>query len=163
MALTSAEVQLTVKLYNHLEPELFYDAHECFVHPEYEQLGMHDVWSCVNFVPFTTQAFKDTALTLADKIFERAADNNLTYGWYSSSVNGYNTVMGTTNLHVRGSLVFLTESQGILGGNQQIERRIMAHVSTVTGVLDYVNENTAAVQKVVDDQRADIINRGRTY
>ena len=163
MALTSAEVQLTVKLYNHLEPELFYDAHECFVHPEYEQLGMHDVWSSVNFVPFTTQEFKNTALTLADKIFERAEENNLTYGWYSSSVNGYNTTVGTTNLHVRGSLVFLTESQGILGGNQQIERRIMAHVSTVTGVLDYVNENTAAVQKVVDDQRADIINRGRTY
>ena len=163
MKLESAEAQLSVKLYNQLEPELFYDAHECFVHPEYNQVDMHDVWSCVNFVPFTTQEFKDTALTLADKIFDRAAKNNLTYGWYSSSINGYNTVMGTTNLHVRGSLVFLTESQGILGGNQQIERRIMSHVSTVTGVLDYVNENVADVQKVVDDQRADIINRGKTY
>ena len=64
---------------------------------------------------------------------------------------------------MRGSLVILMETQGITGGMQQMERRMMAHISAVTGVLDYVNENTAAVQKIVDDQRADVVNRGKTY
>ena len=71
--------------------------------------------------------------------------------------------MSTTNLAMRGTLVFLNESHGIEAGMQQIERRMMSHVTVVTAILDYVNENTAAVQKVVDDQRKDIVERGKTY
>ena len=163
MKLESIEVQLRNKLFNAVEPEVYYDAHECNLHPEYEQVSMRDVWISTNFTTKATPEFKDTALTVCYKIFDRAEENNLTYGWYSSSVNGYNPVMSTTNVAMRGSLVFLNESHGIWGGMQQIERRIMSHVTVVTAILDYVNENTAAVQKVVDDQRKDIVERGKTY
>ena len=163
MKLESIEVQLRNKLYNAIEPEVYYDAHECQTHPDWEQLDMRDVWISTNFTTKATPEFKDTALTICYKIFDRAKENNLNYGWYSSSVNGYNPVMSTTNLAMRGTLVFLNESHGIAAGMEQIERRIMSHVSVITAILDYVNENTAAVQKVVDDQRKDIVERGKTY
>ena len=163
MRLESIEVQLRNQLFNAVEPEVYYDSHECNLHPEYEQVSMRDVWISTNFTTKATADFKDTALTVCYEIFDRAEENNLTYGWYSSSINGYNPIMSTTNVAMRGSLVFLNESHGIYGGMQQIERRIMSHVSVVTAILDYVNENTAAVQKVVDDQRKDIVERGKTY
>ena len=163
LKLESIEAQLRTQLYNALEPEVCYDAHECNLHPEYDVISLRDVWLSTNFTPKATDAYRDMALDVSYNIFDKAKENDLHYGWYASSINGYSGNISSTNISMRGSLIFLNESMGIAGGMQQMERRIMSHVTTVTGVLDYVNENTDAVQKVVDDQRADIVNRGRTY
>ena len=163
LKLESNEVQLRTKLYNAIAPEVCLDSHECNLHPEEEQVSLRDVWVSTNFTPKATDEYRDMAMTITYKIFDRAKENNLSYGWYSSSINGYSGNISSTNVSMRGSLVFLNESMGIAGGMQQMERRIMSHVTYVTAVLDYVNANTASVQKVVDDQRADIVSRGKTY
>ena len=163
LKLESNEAQLRTQLYNALEPEVCYDGHECNLHPEYDVISLRDVWMSTNFTPKATDAYRDMALAVSYNVFDKAKENNLQYGWYSSSINGYSGNISSSNISMRGSLIFLNESMGIAGGMQQMERRIMSHVTTVTGVLDYVNENIDAVQKVVDDQRADIVNRGKTY
>ena len=163
LKLESNEAQLRTQLYNALEPEVCYDGHECNLHPEYDVISLRDVWISTNFTPKATDAYRDMALDVSYNIFDKAKENDLQYGWYASSINGYSGNISSTNISMRGSLIFLNESMGIAGGMQQMERRIMSHITTVTGVLDYVNENVDAVQKVVDDQRADIVNRGRTY
>jgi len=163
LKLESIETQLRTRLYNALQPEVCYDGHECNLHPEYETINLRDVWMSTNFTPKATEAYKDLALTISYAVFDKAKENNLSYGWYSSCINGYSGNISSSNISMRGSLIFLNESMGIAGGMQQMERRIMSHVTTVTGVLDYVNANIEQVQQVVDEQRADIVNRGKTY
>ena len=161
--LRSEEIKLRTQLFLALEPEVYFDNHEYQVRVTNDPAAIHDVKLNAVFVTKSTDAFKSMSLTLANAAFDRAEENNLGYGWYDDSVNGYNASVGTTNVSMRGCLSFLTETNGIMGGNQQLERRMMSHISVVTGILDYVNANTAEVQKVVDDQRNDIVQRGRTY
>jgi hypothetical protein len=163
LKLESNEAQLRTQLYNALEPEVCYDGHECNLHPEYDVISLRDVWISTNFTPKATDAYRDMALAVSYNVFDKAKENNLQYGWYASSINGYSGNISSSNISMRGSLIFLNESMGIAGGMQQMERRIMSHVTTVTGVLDYVNANIEQVQQVVDEQRADIVNRGKTY
>ena len=163
LKLESNEIQLRTKLYQAIEPEVCFDGHEYFVRPENETVTRKDMMLSTNYTPTATDAYREMALTLAYEAYGRAEENNIGYGWYDGDVNGYNGNIGSTNSSMRGSLMFLTETMGILGGNNLLERRMMGHISMVTGVLDYVNENTAAVQKVVDDERQNIVNRGKTY
>lgn len=161
--LDSQEVLLRTQLFLALEPEVYFDNHEYQLRVTNTNVAMHDVKLNSVYTTKSTEAFRELSLTLAYEAFGRAEENNLGYGWYDDSVNGYNASVGTTNVAMRGCLSFLTETNGIYGGNQQLERRMMSHISVVTGILDYVNANTAAVQKVVDDQRRDIVERGKTY
>ena len=159
----SQEVMLRNQLFLALEPEICFDNHEYQLRVTNTNVAMHDVKLNSVYVTRSTADFQELSLTLAYEAFDRAEENGLGYGWYDDSTNGYNPSVGTTNNAMRGCLSFLTETNGIYGGNQQLERRMMSHISVVTGILDYVNENTAAVQKVVDDQRKDIVERGKTY
>lgn len=159
----SQEVMLRNQLFLALEPEVHFDNHEYALRVTNTNVAIHDVKLNSVYVTRSTEAFRNLTLTLAYEAFGRAEENGLGYGWYDDSTNGYNPSVGTTNNAMRGCLSFLTETNGIYGGNQQLERRMMSHISVVTGILDYVNENTAAVQKVVDDQRKDIVERGKTY
>lgn len=161
--LDSQEVLLRTQLFLELEPEVFFDNHEYQLRVTNTNVAMHDVKLNSVYTVKSTDAFRELSLTLAYEAFNRAEENGLGYGWYDDCTNGYNASVGTTNVAMRGCLSFLTETNGIYGGNQQLERRMMSHISVVTGILDYVNANTAAVQKVVDDQRRDIVERGKTY
>lgn len=161
--LDSQEILLRTQLFLALEPEVFFDNHEYQLRVTNTNVAMHDVKLNSVYVTRSTADFQELSLTLAYEAFNRAEENGLGYGWYDDSTNGYNASVGTTNTAMRGCLSFLTETNGIYGGNQQLERRMMSHISVVTGILDYVNANTAAVQKVVDDQRQDLVNRGKTY
>ena len=163
LKLESNEVQLRTRLYQAIEPEVCFDGHEYFVRPEKEVVSMKDMMLSTNYTPKATEAFRELSLTLAYEAYARAEENNITYGWYDGDVNGYNANIGSTNSNMRGSLMFLAETQGILGGNHQLERRMVGHFSMVTGVLDYVNANIDTVQKVVDNERKSIVNRGKTY
>lgn len=161
--LRSAEIRLRTQLFLALEPEVCFDNHEYQLRVTNTNVAMHDVKLNSVYTTKSTDAFRDLSLTLAYEAFNRAEENGLGYGWYDDSTNGYNASVGTTNTAMRGCLSFLTETNGIYGGNQQLERRMMSHISVVTGILDYINANTAAVQKVVDDERNDIVERGKTY
>lgn len=163
LKLNSEEVRLRTQLYQKLEPEICFDMHEYQLRTGNVNVDMQDLQLSTNFTLKATDAFRQTALDMCQAAFARAEENHLGYGWYSDSVTGYNASIGTTNVAMRGSLVFLTETNGIYGGNQQLERRMMGQISTITGILDYANKNAAAVQKVVDDQRKDIVERGKTY
>lgn len=163
LKLKSEEVKLRTEIYQLLEPEVCLDNHEYQLRTGNTNVDMQDMQLSTNFSVKATDDFRQTALNICQAVFARAKENNLGYGWYDDSVNGYNPSVGTTNVAMRGSLVFLTETNGIYGGNQQLERRMMAQISMVTGVLDYVNQNITAVQKTVDEQRKDIVQRGKTY
>lgn len=163
LRLRSEEVRLRTVFYQHIEPEICFDTHEYQLRTGNVTVDMQDMQLSTNFSVKSTEDFQNLALTLCYEAFDRAEENGLGYGWYSDSVTGYNANIGTSNVAYRGSLVFLTETNGIYGGNQQLARRMMGHISMVTGILDYVKEHTAEVQKVVDDQRAEIVNRGKTY
>ena len=163
LRLKSAELKLRTELFLALEPEICFDNHEYQVRVTNDPADMHDVKLNAVYSVRSTDAFRELSMDLADEAFARAEENNLGYGWYGDNINGLNASVGTTNAAMRGSLSFLTETNGIMGGNQQLERRMMSHISVVTGILDYVNTNTAAVQEIVDNERKDIIERGKTY
>lgn len=163
VGLESQEIMLRTQLFLALEPEVSLDNHEYQVRITNTNVDMHDVKLNAVYTTKSTEAFREMSLTLANQAFKRAEENGLGYAWYDDCINGYNASVGTTNAAMRGCLSYLTETNGIMGGNQQLERRMMSHISVVTGILDYVNANTATVQKVVDDQRADIVLRGKTY
>lgn len=164
LRLESQEITEYVKLYNLLMPELVIDGHE---YDGYFNSAYHwdsDITVGLHYTGNNTDAYADKNMELAQGIFGAMAQNGLSYNYYSSRVNSYNnTSISRPYFGQMGALSILLETRGNGAGLVSYARRIVSHVISVEYLLSYVSDNAAAVQELVDNEKQQIIERGKTY
>ena len=78
-------------------------------------------------------------------------------------MNNVRGSVGSGNAAYRGILHFLVETQGSDSGLTNYERRVVGQVTVATSVLEYVNNNAAEVKRIIREQKAAIVEAGKTY
>jgi len=163
LRLRMVEPQLRQKALNLFDPDVAMDGHEYQVDSGSTSMLDKDIMLAAHFLEKHTEAFQEQSLALANAAFGKLEENGLTYGWYTDVVNNASGDVGSGNAAYRGTLHVLMESHGIFRGRIAYERRVMSQVSVATGILDYLNENTATVKNVVTAQKQAIVDAGKTY
>ena len=164
LRLESQEIRDYVQLYNALQPELVIDGHEYNGYANAEYHWDSDITVGLHFTGNNTEAYAQTNLDLAHGIFHDMAANGLTYNFYSSRVNAYNnTSVSRPYFGQMGALSILLETRGNGAALVSYARRIISQVISVEHLLSYVSDNAAAVQQLVDAERQQIVEKGKTY
>ncbi len=158
LRLESPEMQAFQKGYLLFEPEVVLDGHE-----RVWNNSCGDIQVSTSFTPMTSDAFRGVALKMNQAAFGELEANGLNGYYYSTCLNEKDPNMGGGYYPLDGSLYVLMESRGIYGGNQSMERRAVAHVAAVTGMLDYLYANDATVKTTVAAERTAIAQSGATY
>ena len=158
LLLGSSEMQAFQKGYLLFDPEIVLDGHERVWN---NNAGDIQVSAC--FTPMNSDAFHSTALQLDDAAFRELEANGLAGFYYATCVNELDPNMGGGYYPAAGSIYVLMESRGIHGGNEAMERRAVAHMAAVSGMLDYLHENDTQVKSVIAAERAAVATRGETY
>ncbi|MBR4863168.1 MAG: hypothetical protein IKU07_01225, partial [Oscillospiraceae bacterium] len=158
MRVESPEMQAFQKGYLLFDPEVVLDGHE-----RVWNNSKGDIQVSTSFTPMTSDTFRTVALELDEAAFDELAANDLNGYYYAACVNEYDPNMGGGFYPLEGTFYVLMETRGIYGGNQSMERRAVAHIAAVTGMLDYLYEEASAVKATVAAERAAIAERGATY
>jgi len=154
----SGEVQALIRAYLLFDPEVVFDGHE-----RVWNNNSGDIQVSTSFTPMNSDAFRTTALEMDDAAFKELEANDLCGFYYSVALNGNDTNMANAYFATAGSLYVLMETRGIYGGNEAMERRVVAHMAAVTGLLDYLHENASEVKSMIAAERAAIVRNGATY
>ena len=163
LKLRSKEVQLRMVAFNLFDPDVVFDAHEYRNSPESTSVKKQDLLISSTFLATFNQSFRDTAIEMAYAAFNQLEQDDLSYGWYTDYINGSNAGIGNSGTSFRGSFCVLMESQGIDRGLHNLERRVAAHASAMTAMLNYLNENAKGVKAVVRTQKQQLVDAGKTY
>ena len=163
LRLRTAETQLRMVAYNLFEPEVVFDSHEYQESLTSTSHKRKDLMLCTHWMPNHDDTYKGIALDLANAAFDQITEDGLYYSWYSDSVGGMGANTGSSNTAFRSSLHILMETSGINQGLLQYERRVATHVSALTGLYAYLDENAAAVKETVQENRQQYIENGKTY
>ena len=158
LLLETGEVQALQRAYLAFRPEIVLDGHERVWN---NQSG--DIQVSTSFTPMNSDAWRSTALAMDQAAFTELEDNNLCGYYYSGAVNGYDPNMANAYFTTAGSLYVLMETRGIYGGNESIERRVVAHMAAVEGILNYIYDNAAQVKAMVTAEREMFAENGATY
>ena len=158
LLLETREVRALQKAYLAFQPEILLDGHERVWN---NQSG--DIQVSTSFTPMNSDAWQDTALAMDQAAFTELEANNLCGYYYSTAVNGYNPNMANAYFTTAGTLYVLMETRGIYGGNEAIERRVVAHMAAVEGILSYLHDNATQVKAVVTAERNMFAENGATY
>ena len=158
LRLESAEMQALQAGYLLFQPEIVLDGHERVWN---NQAG--DIQVSASFTTMNSDNFRTTALELDQAAFRELEANGLCGYYYAAAVNGEDPNMGSAYYAMDGTIYVLMESRGIHGGNEAMERRAISHMAAVTGMLDYISENAAAVKTTITDERAAVVKKGATY
>ena len=164
LRLESQEIRDYLKLYQLVQPELVIDGHE---YDGYHSSAYHwdsDITVGLHYTGNNTEAYADKNMELAQGIFDAMAQNGLSYNYYGSRVNSFNnTSVSRPYFGQMGALSILLETRGNGAGLVSYARRIISHVISVEYLLDYVSDNAAAVQQLVDNEKQQIVEKGKTY
>lgn len=164
LRLESQEITDYVRLYNLLQPELVIDGHEYDGSANYNYHWDSDITVGLHYTGNNTDAYAQENMKLAKGIFGAVKENGLSYNYYSSRVNSFNnTSVSRPYFGQQGSLSILLETRGNGAGLVSYARRIVSHVVSVEYLLNYASDNAAAVQALVDAERQQIIEKGKTY
>ena len=163
MRQTMPEVWLCTEIQNMFDPDVVLDNHEYQIVHENTSAKHNDLMICAHVQTEYADAFKNQSSAMVKAMQERLTENNLTYGWYTDWIWGRGAASNSGYSSNRGALFFLMESHGIFFGTQNYERRMMAHISALTGVFDYLKENHETVRTIVRAEKQRIIDSGKTY
>ena len=163
MNLNTKETQARMVAYNLFEPDVVFDSHEYQESLTSTSHNRKDLMLCTHFLPNSSEEYKETAFDLAYAAFDQITADGLYYSWYSDGVGGIGANTGSSNTAFRHTLHILMETSGINQGLLQYERRVATHVSALTGIYAYLDENAAEVKTVVQAERARIVELGKTY
>ena len=158
LRLESAEMQALQEAYLLFDPEIVLDGHERVWN---NNAGDIQVSAC--FTPMNSDTFRTTALQMDEAAFAELEANGLCGFYYATCVNELDPNMGGGYYSAAGSIYVLMESRGIYGGNEAMERRAVAHMAAVTGILDYLHENASAVKSMIAAERASVAEKGASY
>jgi len=158
LRLESAEMQALQEAYLLFDPEIVLDGHE-----RVWNNSAGDIQVSASFTPMNSDSFRTTALQLDEAAFAELKTNDLCGFYYAACVNELDPNMGGGYYSAAGSIYVLMESRGIYGGNEAMERRAVAHMAAVTGMLDYLYENASEVKAMIAAERAAIAEKGATY
>jgi len=164
LRLKSQEITDYVKLFSAVKPELVIDGHEYdgYINSTYHWDS--DITVGLHYTGNNTEAYADKNMELAHGIFDAMTANGLSYNYYSSRVNSYNnTSVSRPYFGQQGALSILLETRGNGAGLVSYARRIISHVVSVEYLLSYVSDNAASVQQLVDNEKQQIIEKGKTY
>ena len=157
LRLESAEMQAFQKGYLLFDPEVVLDGHERVWN---NQAG--DIQVSTSFTPMNSESFRTAALEMDEAAFAELEANDLCGYYYAACVNELDPNMGGGYYAAAGTLYVLMETRGIYGGNEAMERRAVAHMAAVTGMLDYLYENAFSVKAVISAERAAVVQNGST-
>ena len=163
MRLRTVETQLRQKAMNLFDPDVAMDGHEFVLSKESASEGVHDLYLAAHYLPSHTEEFQQLSKTVAANVMDKARENGLTPRWYSDVVNNARASVGSANMAYRGILHFLMETQGSDSGLTNYERRVVGQVTVATSVFEYVNNNAAEVKRIIREQKAAIVEAGKTY
>ena len=168
MLLQTSEVQLRMKVFNLLDPDVVFDNHEYQFSLLSTAVTKRDMMICSHHLPTNSQGYKDMAIDLAYAAFDQLGKDKLSYSWYSSDAKNYSISsvsagVGSGNTAMRGTFHILMETLGSNFGLNGYERRVASHASAVTGLLNYIHDNAAAVKSAVKAERETIVENGKTY
>ena len=161
--LQTASVQARMRAYNLFDPEVVFDNHEYQLDTNYYRVKKLDLQVCCHPMLNFTQDYQDTSIALAHAAFDQLKADGLGYGWYNESMGGLGGNTGSSNTAMRGTFHILMESGGVNRGLLSYERRVAAHASGVTGILNYLEENAQTVQNIIKEQRRLLVENGKTY
>ena len=161
--LYTASTRARMRAYNLFEPEVVFDNHEYQLDTNYYRVKKLDLQVCCHPIPYFTQEYQDTAYDLAYAAFGQLKADGMGYGWYNESVGGLGGSTGSSNTAMRGTFHILMESGGVNRGLIGYERRVAAHASGVTGILNYLEENAQTVQNIIKEQRSILVEKGKVY
>ncbi|MBR4864061.1 MAG: hypothetical protein IKU07_05740 [Oscillospiraceae bacterium] len=163
MNLNSAETQARMVAFNLFDPEVVLDSHEYQESLTSTSHKRKDLMLCTHYLPNSSEEFTETALDLAYSAFDQITEDGLYYSWYSDSVGGIGANTGSSNTAFRHALHVLMETSGINQGLLQYERRVATHVSALTGIYAYLDENASQVKESVRAEQSRIVELGKTY
>ena len=157
-----------MRAFNLFDPDVVFDNHEYQFNLTSTAITKRDMMICSHILPTYSDSYKDTVIALAYAAFDQLEKDDLSYAWYSSDAKNYSISsvsggVGSSNTAQRGTMHILMETLGSNFGTNMYERRIASHASAVTGILNYLDTNSAKVKQEVKAQRETIIENGKTY
>ena len=163
LRLASQEIADYLRIYQLVEPEMVIDGHEYDGSAGSSYFYDSDITAGAGFGESNTEAYKQVSIELLQQVFAGAAQNGLTYRYYSNQLNSDNGNISRPYFGQQGCLSFLLETRGIGTGLENIARRVVTQVICVETLLDYAANNAAAMQQLVDSEKAHIVEKGKTY
>jgi len=160
---TSREITDFVHLYNLLMPEVVIDGHEYAAYSNYTYIWDADVLVGAGFTPANTDTFAELSEDMVLDTFAALGENDMTYRCYEQNLNAANPNVNRVYASKRGSYSFLLETRGNKAGLIYYPRRIVGQVIAAENLLNYTAENAHSILKTVAEERAAIVERGKTY
>ena len=159
MRIESAEMYAFQKGFMLFDPDVVLDGHE-----RVWNNSKGDIQVTAAFTTMNSDAYRTLALEMDEAAFAELAANELNGFYYAANVSGYDPNMGSAYYAITGTAMYvLMESRGIYGGNESMERRAVAHMAAVSGMLDYLHENADHARSVIRGEGQRTAENGKTY
>lgn len=158
LRLRSSEMQAYQAAYLLFQPHMVIDGHERVWNNQGGDITLTPSFSIMN-----SQEFIDKSLDIVHAAFDELKAEGLESYYYSGYLNERDYSSGYGYTGAAGAFYVLAETRGIYSGNEYMERRMVSHMVTVTGILDYVKENADTIKSMVAQEKARIATNGATY
>lgn len=158
LRLQSSEMQAYQAAYLLFQPHVVIDGHERVWNNQGGDITLTPSFSIMN-----SEAFIDKSLDIVHAAFDELEQEGLAGYYYSNYLNERDYSSGYGYTGAVGAFYVLAETRGIYSGNEFMERRMVSHMVTVTGILDYVKENADTIKSMVAQEKARIATNGATY
>ena len=163
LRLESQEISDYVALYQLVQPEMVIDGHEYDGAAGSSYTYDSDITAGAGFSNANTDAYQQTSIAMLQGVFDAVKENGLTYRYYSNQLNSDNANISRPYFGQQGVLSFLLETRGNGTALVNYNRRIITQVVAVSGLLDYFAENADEIQQMVDAEKQNIVENGKTY
>lgn len=159
----TVEVEAHHRVMQAFQPELVVDSHEFTVDTTRSSGTYYDMMTAGGFTDNNGEAYKTYSAMLAGLPFDALREQGLRPNYYMNNVNGDDPNNGRNYTGGTGALYILLESRGIGYGTMTYDRRCVAHVISMTELLNYTYANAIEMQQVVDNEKARIVADGAVY
>lgn len=158
LRLQSSEMQAYQATYLLFQPQMVIDGHERVWNNQGGDITLTPSFSIMN-----SEAFINKSLDIVHAAFDELKAEGLEGYYYSNYLNERDYSSGYGYTGAAGAFYVLAETRGIYSGNEFMERRMVSHMVTVTGILDYVKENADTIKELVAAEKERIAAAGETY
>ena len=146
------------------DPPVMLDNHEADAQVKWTVHNHADMLISPGWVVTTnTQEFLEKAMEITEKAFADLKEQNLSYNYYSTTIDQGNGDGIRPYGANEGRLFFLMETCGAFAGRLAYERRVVAGVVSVQSLLTSIYDDAANVKAMIEAEQAQIIAKGAKF